>query len=134
MNEGSKTCHRRYASPAVQRRGFTEANDGPTDRQAIVARHPTPPRRGDYVHQVIATPFLDEGFLVLKPGSENGMRIPAGHYQQLRDLSARNETAPDWLIKAAADRWGLPLRSRPVRRSSSSGNRPTTVTAERRGS
>jgi hypothetical protein len=49
------------------------------------------------VYQVIATPFLDEGFLVLRPGSERGMRIPAGHYQQLRDLSARSEAVPGWL-------------------------------------
>jgi hypothetical protein len=42
------------------------------------------------------------------------VRIPAGHYEQLRDLSARNETVPDWLIRATAEGWGLHLRSRPI--------------------
>lgn len=66
------------------------------------------------MHQVIATPFLDEGFLVLKPGSERGIRIPEGHYAQLRELAACNEAVPAWLINAAVTGWGLHVRSQPI--------------------
>jgi uncharacterized Fe-S cluster-containing radical SAM superfamily protein len=66
------------------------------------------------MHSLIATPFLDEGFLVLKPGSEQGMRIPPGHYQQLAELSVHNTLTPDWLVTAASDRWGLHLHGRPI--------------------
>ncbi|BCJ76976.1 hypothetical protein CS0771_65200 [Catellatospora sp. IY07-71] len=66
------------------------------------------------MHQLIATPFLDDGHLILKPGSEQGMRIPVRHYEQLRDLSARHGPIPDWLVNAAVSGWGLRLRDEPV--------------------
>jgi uncharacterized Fe-S cluster-containing radical SAM superfamily protein len=66
------------------------------------------------VYQVIATPFLDEGFLVLRPGSERGMRIPAGHYEELRDLSDRAQPVPGWLVRGCSGAWGLDLPSSPV--------------------
>jgi hypothetical protein len=66
------------------------------------------------VHQVIATPFLDEGFLVLRPGSERAIRIPAGNYQQLCGLSGRSETVPGWLARACWDCWDLDLYAGPA--------------------
>ncbi|WP_432839842.1 radical SAM protein [Dactylosporangium sp. CA-092794] len=66
------------------------------------------------MHQLIAAPFLDEGHLVLRPGSEQGLRIPAGHYEELRDLSARNAAVPDWLSSAAEAGWSLSLAGLPL--------------------
>lgn len=63
------------------------------------------------MHQIIATPFLGESFLVLRPGSERGMQTSAGHYEQLRDLSARGEIVPSWLRSACAAGWGICLSS-----------------------
>jgi MoaA/NifB/PqqE/SkfB family radical SAM enzyme len=62
------------------------------------------------MYQLIATPFLDEGHLVLKPGSEQALRIPPGHYDQLVDLVAAHGQVPDWLSTAAQRGWGLALR------------------------
>ena len=66
------------------------------------------------MHKLIAAPFLDEGHLVLRPGSEDGMRIPAGHYEELRDLSARNGAVPDWLSSATESGWGMRLAGLPL--------------------
>jgi organic radical activating enzyme len=67
------------------------------------------------VYQVIAAPFLDEGFFVLRPGSEQGMRIPPGHYEQLRDLASQDGAIPDWLIRACAQAWDLRLSPNSLR-------------------
>jgi hypothetical protein len=37
------------------------------------------------------------------------MRIPTGHYNELRELSARNGTVPDWLSSATESGWGMDL-------------------------
>ncbi len=59
------------------------------------------------VYQLIATPFLDD-YLVLKPGSEDGVRLPADHFQQLA-AAAEDAPAPSWLLDAARKQWGLSL-------------------------
>ncbi|MFI5915783.1 radical SAM protein [Dactylosporangium sp. NPDC051541] len=64
------------------------------------------------MHQLIAAPFLDEGHLILRPGSEQGMRIPAGHYDELRQAAEANGVVPDWLWSAARDGWSLDLAGR----------------------
>lgn len=66
------------------------------------------------MYDVIAAPFLDEGYLVLRPGSEQALRIPAGHYQQLCDLSAAGQPVPGWLATASEVAWGHALPARPV--------------------
>jgi hypothetical protein len=66
------------------------------------------------VHKLIAAPFLDEGHLILRPGSEQGMRIPTGHYNELRDVSARNGAVPDWLSAAAGAGWEMDLIGQPL--------------------
>ncbi|MEV4414027.1 radical SAM protein [Catellatospora sp. NPDC049609] len=66
------------------------------------------------MHKLIAAPFLDEGHLILRPGSEQGMRIPAGHYDELREVSARNGGVPDWLSAAAGAGWQMDLIGQPI--------------------
>lgn len=42
-------------------------------------------------HTLIASPFLD-GHLLLKPGARAGARIPADHYEGLRQAAADGES------------------------------------------
>ncbi|TQO29784.1 hypothetical protein FHX79_111596 [Streptomyces cavourensis] len=44
-------------------------------------------------HALIASPFLD-GHLLLKPGARAGARIPADHYEGLRQAAADGESFP----------------------------------------
>ncbi len=51
--------------------------------------HPVPVR-SPLVHELIASPFLDD-YLVLRPGSIQGVRISSGHYQQLQRAAVGQE-------------------------------------------
>ncbi|MFJ4822187.1 radical SAM protein [Streptomyces bacillaris] len=59
-------------------------------------------------HALIASPFLD-GHLLLKPGARAGARIPADHYEGLRQAATDGERLPTWAVQIAADVWGLDL-------------------------
>lgn len=59
-------------------------------------------------HVLIASPFLD-GHLLLKPGARTGARIPADHYEGLRQAAADGSVLPAWAVQTAADVWGLDL-------------------------
>jgi hypothetical protein len=61
------------------------------------------------MYQLIATPFLDQGHLVLKPGSEHAYRIPAGQYDELLHKVTDGEPVPGWLASAAMKGWNLRL-------------------------
>lgn len=64
-------------------------------------------------YELIASPFLDE-HLLLRPGQQNGVRLPRRLYDQLRQLAADQETIPDWLADAAVTAWRVDVASRPV--------------------
>jgi MoaA/NifB/PqqE/SkfB family radical SAM enzyme len=55
------------------------------------------------MHQLIASPFLDH-FLVVRPGSTNGMKIGKGRFEELR---ADPGNVPKWLADAARQAWGI---------------------------
>lgn len=61
------------------------------------------------MHELIASPFLGN-YIVVRPGSPNGFKIPVGKYRQLR--SARE--FPDWLADAARRAWGVELPGQTV--------------------
>ncbi|WKK26584.1 radical SAM protein [Streptomyces olivoreticuli] len=63
-------------------------------------------------HQLIASPFLGE-YLVVRPGHESGVKIKAHHYIELRQAASAGIPLPEWLLGAAARRWGLHLGDRP---------------------
>ncbi len=65
------------------------------------------------MYQLIATPFLSD-YLVLKPGSELGIRLPAGHFEELRAAAVADEPVPMWLVDATRQQWGLGLRDEPI--------------------
>jgi hypothetical protein len=62
-------------------------------------------------HALIASPFLD-GHLLLKPGARAGARIPADHYEGLRQAAADGEALPAWAVQTASDVWGIDLSGR----------------------
>ncbi|WP_432850690.1 radical SAM protein [Amycolatopsis sp. CA-161197] len=65
------------------------------------------------MHQLIASPFLGD-YLVTRPDSERGVKIPQGRYNELRSAGA-DEIAPEWLEKAATQCWGLNVGGRALR-------------------
>jgi MoaA/NifB/PqqE/SkfB family radical SAM enzyme len=64
------------------------------------------------VHEVIASPFLGD-YLVLRPGSSKGLRIPFLKYRQLQQ-AAPGQDCPAWLVDAARRSWDLNLDDRTV--------------------
>ncbi|WP_436785874.1 radical SAM protein [Yinghuangia sp. YIM S10712] len=65
------------------------------------------------MHTLIASPFLGE-YVVLRPGHEQGLRIPARAYRQLEQASVQGAVAPAWLKAGASDAWGIELGDGPV--------------------
>lgn len=55
------------------------------------------------MHQLIASPFLED-YLVLRPGSILGIKIPQPRYAQLCQAAA-GEECPEWLVDAVRRRW-----------------------------
>ncbi len=55
------------------------------------------------VFELIVSPFLDE-YLVLRPGSESGIRLPARLWTELSS-TADTVPCPGWLVDAARRRW-----------------------------
>ncbi|PZT72568.1 MULTISPECIES: radical SAM protein [unclassified Streptomyces] len=64
-------------------------------------------------HALIASPFLD-GHLLLKPGARAGARIPADHYEQLRDAAVADQVVPGWLSDTAWASWGVDVAGLPA--------------------
>lgn len=56
------------------------------------------------MYQLLASPLLDS-FIVLHPGSANGLKISPARYQELRQATQ----IPGWLADAARQAWGLRL-------------------------
>jgi hypothetical protein len=61
------------------------------------------------VHELIASPFLGN-YIVTRPGSPNGIKIPASKYQQLRSAAV----FPDWLAQTAMQAWDIELSGEPT--------------------
>ncbi|MEU6376541.1 radical SAM protein [Streptomyces sp. NPDC046909] len=60
------------------------------------------------MHQLIVSPFLD-GYLAVRPGSAACVRLPADHYEDVRQRARTDDRVPDWLATAAAEAWSLDL-------------------------
>lgn len=60
------------------------------------------------MHTLIASPFLGE-YVVLRPGYEQGLRLPARAYRQLANADATGAAVPAWLRTAASDAWSIDL-------------------------
>lgn len=58
--------------------------------------------------QLIVAPFLDE-YLVLRPGSAKGLKIPVHRYLELQQATTSGSPIPEWLRKSAQRQWGLDL-------------------------
>lgn len=66
------------------------------------------------MHALIASPFLDD-YLVLKPDSQQAVKIGARKFDDLLTTSADPEArCPEWLTDAARKRWGLDIVGRPL--------------------
>jgi MoaA/NifB/PqqE/SkfB family radical SAM enzyme len=55
------------------------------------------------VFELIASPFLDD-YLVLRPGSESGIRLPVPLWNELNS-TVEDDQCPRWLVDAARQRW-----------------------------
>jgi MoaA/NifB/PqqE/SkfB family radical SAM enzyme len=65
------------------------------------------------VHELIASPFMGE-YLVLRPGSLNGLKIPRSMYLELAQIGAADGGCPVWLVDAARCAWNLEISGRMV--------------------
>ncbi len=65
------------------------------------------------MHELIASPFLDD-YLVLRPGSVRGLKIPHGRYLELRQAATGAEPCPPWLADAVRRHWELDVAGRTV--------------------
>ncbi len=65
------------------------------------------------MNELIASPFLDE-YLVLRPGSTQGLKIPLHRYSRLRQAAAGGEVCPGWLSDPVQRLWGLDIVGWPV--------------------
>ncbi|MGH2776718.1 MAG: radical SAM protein [Actinomycetota bacterium] len=65
------------------------------------------------VHELVASPFMGE-YLVIRPGSSNGLKIPLSKYLQLGQIKAVGGVCPAWLVDAARQAWSLEIFGRAV--------------------
>jgi MoaA/NifB/PqqE/SkfB family radical SAM enzyme len=65
------------------------------------------------MHELIVTPFAAD-YLVLHPGSQGALRLPAATYQALTRAAAAGELCPGWLAGAARERWQAEISGRPL--------------------
>jgi hypothetical protein len=56
------------------------------------------------VHELIVTPFLSN-YLVLRPGSQGALSLPAPCYAELARKAASGQECPGWLADATRRRW-----------------------------
>ncbi|MGD3112324.1 radical SAM protein [Streptomyces sp. YGL11-2] len=64
------------------------------------------------MHQVIASP-QHEKFVIVRPGSRQGIHIPHDLYRELKGAVSGDLPLPAWLVNAARKAWGLKLDARP---------------------
>jgi hypothetical protein len=89
----------------------TGADGGGAD--GLVAQRRQVAGRYRAVRELIASPFLDD-YLVLRPGSMRGLRIPHSRYLELRHAADSGDLSPDWLVDAVRQQWELDLAGRTV--------------------
>jgi len=57
---------------------------------------------------LLAAPFLGQ-YLLLRPGSTDGVQLPRGHFDQLVQAAAEGGSHPPWLAELAGQTWHLNL-------------------------
>jgi uncharacterized Fe-S cluster-containing radical SAM superfamily protein len=60
------------------------------------------------MHDLLAAPFLGQ-YLLLRPGSAAGVRLPRAHFDQLAQAAAAGASYPPWLARLARQRWRVEL-------------------------
>ncbi|NGO77753.1 radical SAM protein [Streptomyces sp. YC504] len=65
------------------------------------------------MHQLIASP-QQHTYLIARPGVKRGARLPADHYEQLRNAAQIDAAVPEWLAHMASAVWGLRLAGQPM--------------------
>ncbi|MEU6381852.1 radical SAM protein [Streptomyces sp. NPDC046909] len=68
------------------------------------------------MHELIVSPFLD-GYLIVRPGSQAGARLPEDQFRELEALETTGGTPPPWFADLARSTWGLDLGDAPLRNS-----------------
>jgi len=56
----------------------------------------------------LAAPFLGQ-YLLLRPGSTDGVQLPRGYFDQLAQAAVAGGSYPPWLPGLARQRWGMEL-------------------------
>ena len=59
-------------------------------------------------HDLLAAPFLGQ-YLLLRPGSTDGVQLPRGHFGQLAQVAAAGGSYPPWLPGLARQSWQLEI-------------------------
>ncbi|MCO5973351.1 radical SAM protein [Actinoallomurus soli] len=65
------------------------------------------------MHELIVSPFSGD-YLVLRPGSHGGLRLPRDKYRALCKTAANGGYAPEWMVDAVRQAWQLDISSRPL--------------------
>jgi MoaA/NifB/PqqE/SkfB family radical SAM enzyme len=65
------------------------------------------------MHELIITPFLDH-YVVLRPGSHGGLRLPLHQYRELGQVAADAGRCPPWLVDAVRQGWQFDISGRPL--------------------
>src|SRR5450755_3841177 len=60
------------------------------------------------MHDLLAAPFLGQ-YLLLQPGSTDGVQLPRGRFDQLVQAAAAAGSYPPWLPGLARQRWRVEL-------------------------
>ncbi|MFF5582734.1 radical SAM protein [Streptomyces hygroscopicus] len=63
------------------------------------------------MHELIVAPFLSE-FLVLRPGSSAGLKIPQHRYLEVQQAAQQDARVPEWLAGPVRKQWGVDLTGR----------------------
>ncbi|CAM5363763.1 GTP 3',8-cyclase [Streptomyces microflavus] len=66
------------------------------------------------MHRLIASPY-NGTFLIARPGSKGGMRIPRTLYEELASTAESSSPLPAWLLDHARTAWGLDLEGTVMR-------------------
>lgn len=65
------------------------------------------------MHELIVSPFMGE-YLVLRPGSPKGVKIPHSKYRELARGADATSPCPTWLTDAVRRAWHLDVSGRPL--------------------
>ncbi|MGI5349738.1 radical SAM protein [Streptomyces sp. CA-250714] len=63
------------------------------------------------MHELIVAPFLTD-FLVLRPGSTRGLKVPQHRYLELQQAARNRDPFPAWLHDPVRAQWGVDLTGR----------------------